>query len=130
MKGLWIWTRLFATIKVEHRQLPAAVMTFLGLVAGLTGALSQSPALLIASWTADVLDGQLARLNNAETEAGARLDLLTDVTVMTALAVSLGVTWYLPLALSLMFVIPPSVARVSGRSLLTVYACWTWWGLS
>lgn len=47
---------------------PAAVMTFVGLVTGLTGALSHSAPLLLLSWSADVLDGVIARADNAETE--------------------------------------------------------------
>ena len=129
MKRFFVHVRHLSRIPVDT-SIPAAVMTFTGLVAGLTGALSHSAPLLVLSWCADVLDGIIARADNAESEAGGRLDLLTDVSIMTALAVALHVVWYLPLALALTFVIPPSVLRVSGRTLLTVYACWMWWGLS
>lgn len=103
------------------RHLPN-VVTLAGGVLAIAGMALGSATLLIAGVLCDLVDGELARWLQVDSEKGAKLDWTVDVLVAGALAAALG-SWLL-LALELV-VVAAAVQlgrRISGRALMTAIA--------
>lgn len=90
-------TRVLAPVAGQAAWLPPNVLTAAGLGLGLTAAFAvavQAPGIAVALWLAnrviDGLDGEVARLNQRQTDLGGYLDILADMSVYAALSVALG----------------------------------------
>jgi phosphatidylglycerophosphate synthase len=104
----------------------ANICTVLGALLGICGVALWNPYLLLLSWAADVLDGFLARHYNCVTKEGAQLDFSVDCMLGGAIAAHVSPILLLPCFLGICFTAVANT-RVSGRSLMTLVACYTIW---